>query len=494
MDVDARRPRAGHRRGSARLAVVTGAVLAVGALLVGMDASRRWHRARGGAGPIVPAGALALLVVIPFQDFATSGLESALALCWIATCWWLLLLLSPGASRRYQLWLAVACGLGPLVRPDLALVSAVWLAAAWLIVRPAWRWAAALTGAAAALPVGYEIFRAGYYGLLVPLPALAKSASAADWDRGAEYLVNYVAPYALWIPCVVLLAVLAGALARRRMIGRDLVVLVAPLAAGALAALFVVRVGGDFMHGRMLLPATFLLLLPALTLPLARWSAAVLVLLGGWALWVGLHPQLDHGGRRIDDERLGYVRWTKHGHPIDAEVYAEAEGALVGAVAQDVATHARRFRSEGGIDVAMSSALHAPVVVAVGRLGVGGVVVPLDGIVADTLGLASPLGARITATNPTGNAGHEKVLPWAWLFADFADPAAPPPYDVTAAQIAAARHALTCGDLAELIASTREPMTVGRFFGNLAGSLRRTRLVIPSDPIEAERALCAGSD
>ena len=142
----------------------------------------------------------------------------------------------------------------------------------------------------------------------------------------------------------------------------------------------------------------------------------------------------------------------------------------------------------------MSSALHAPVVVAVGRLGVGGVVVPLDGIVADTLGLASPLGARITATNPTGNAGHEKVLPWAWLFADFADPAAPPPYDVTAAQIAAARHALTCGDLAELIASTREPMTVGRFFGNLAGSLRRTRLVIPSDPIEAERALCAASD
>jgi hypothetical protein len=57
-------------------------------------------------------------------------------------------------------------------------------------------------------------------------------------------------------------------------------------------------------------------------------------------------------------------------------------------------------------------------------------------------------------------------------------------------QIRAARHAMTCGELAELLASVREPMTAGRFWSNLIGSIHRTRLVIPSDPIEAEHHFC----
>ena len=79
---------------------------------------------------------------------------------------------------------------------------------------------------------------------------------------------------------------------------------------------------------------------------------------------------------------------------------------------------------------------------------------------------------------------------WAWVHADFADPAiAEAPWS-TPAEIAAARHVLTCGDVADLLASVREPISVSRFWDNLTGAWRRTRLEIPADPIEAERVFC----
>ena len=136
--------------------------------------------------------------------------------------------------------------------------------------------------------------------------------------------------------------------------------------------------------------------------------------------------------------------------------------------------------------------LTAPVFLA-GRLGTSGMAAPLDAHVADTLGLVHPIGSRITMTFPDEKPGHQKALPFAWLLAEFADASAIPPADWWEArpeQTAAARRALACGELAELRAAVREPLTVSRFFANLAGAFRRTRLVIPADPIAAERAFC----
>ena len=65
------------------------------------------------------------------------------------------------------------------------------------------------------LPVGYQIFRMGYYGLLVPQTALAKDASGSKWGQGLIYLGNFTGPYALWIPAVLLIA-LGAVLAARR--------------------------------------------------------------------------------------------------------------------------------------------------------------------------------------------------------------------------------------------------------------------------------------
>jgi len=58
--------------------------------------------------------------------------------------------------------------------------------------------------------------------------------------------------------------------------------------------------------------------------------------------------------------------------------------------------------------------------------------------------------------------------------------------------VSAARHALGCGELAELLASARAPMTAARFWANLVGAARRTALEIPADPVEAEARFCGG--
>jgi len=49
---------------------------------------------------------------------------------------------------------------------------------------------------------------------------------------------------------------------------------------------------------------------------------------------------------------------------------------------------------------------------------------------------------------------------------------------------------MTCGDLAELLESVRAPMSGSRFWSNLTGAVRRTRLEIPVDPLEAELKFC----
>ncbi len=477
------------RASVAVVTVVTGWLCAVGALVLAMDAVRRWHRARGSTSPLVPLGAIVPLGVFAFWDYATSGLESSLCLLWIAACWWLLVVLRDGApSRRRELAVAVVLGLGPLVRPDFALISAVLLAAAWLLVRPTRRRTLVLALAAAALPLAYEVFRAGYYGMLVPNPALTKSATASEWSRGLAYLVDFIRPYKMWrvIPVFVAVAVMY----RRRVVGRDRILALAPVAAAALLAVYVVRVGGDFMHGRMMLPVCFLALAPVMLVPLNRLTGVASVLVVVWAVVAAVHLADGKKHTRADDERRGYVHFTRDPHPTDPDVYVRAafdtDRLAIALVTQQLFT-------EGGVMLPKRLDVPGAIVVA-GRLGASGAAAPLDAHVVDTLGLVHPLGARITVTEPRERPGHQKPLPWAWIVAEYVSPssdaAAAAAFQTTAEDVAAARHAVTCGELAELYAAVREPLTAHRFWANLIGAVRRTRLVIPAHPRDAERALC----
>jgi arabinofuranosyltransferase len=467
----------------AGLAVALGGGLAVGGLALALDASRRFHRAAGHAGGLAPAGAWVVIGTFPFWDFATSGLETGLVFAWLAGIWWLLVTLRPDSGRRRRIGFAIVVGLGPLVRPELAIATAAFLAAGWAIVRPPWPRALALAGCALAAPLAYEVFRAGYYGTLVPLPALAKSASHAEWSRGYGYLVRFVAPHLLYVPAGVLAGVVVAN--RRALVPPGRVGFAAPVITAVLLAGFVVRVGGDFMHARLLLPPVFLAVAPVLVVPRVRWAAPAAAVLAAWGLFTGIWFYA--GARHLyADERLDYVRYTRQRNPT-----TEADHIAVLPVAArvgDALAHGQRLvLSDAGEQFAMGGAHGAPVAVVVGRLGAGGAIAPLDGIVVDRLGLANPLGARITRTQ-AGRTGHEKLLPWPWILADLADPAAVP--DPLRAATDAARHAMTCGELAELLAAVRAPMTAARFWANLTGAARRTGLVIPADPAEAERALC----
>src|SRR5262249_32416135 len=202
---------------------------------------------------------------------------------------------------------------------------------------------AALLAAAAVLPLAYEIFRAGYYGALVPLPALAKSASAARWRRGALYLLDVVWPYALWLPIAILVGLASAARRRRPAAGPDVVLAAAPLASAGLMALYVVRVGGDFMHARLLLPALFIGLCPVMVVPAGRlrrrgrapWLAAI----AAWAVVVavvrGAHGHQTLAGK-VGDERAGYVQLTGQAHPVDDDAFVRAD-APVSTIVRDAA-------------------------------------------------------------------------------------------------------------------------------------------------------------
>jgi arabinofuranosyltransferase len=109
----------------------------------------------------------------------------------------------------------VVIGLGPLVRPELGLVSIAFIIASLMCIRPAAGPAIVLLSSAGLLPAAYEVFRAGYYGLLVPLPALAKEAATTDLPRGAAYVWDFVVPYWLTWPLVAVGALVAAGLFRR---------------------------------------------------------------------------------------------------------------------------------------------------------------------------------------------------------------------------------------------------------------------------------------
>src|SRR6202008_1722728 len=146
-----------------------------------------------------------------------------------------------------------------------------------LIAARNWRRRVLVVVAGGFLPVAYEIFRMGYYGLLVPGTALAKDAAGDKWSQGMIYLSNFNAPYAVWVPVVLLvpLGLLLMAARRRpaflrpvlapdygrlaRAVQSPPAVVAFVLVSGLLQGLYWIRQGGDFMHARELLAPRFCL-------------------------------------------------------------------------------------------------------------------------------------------------------------------------------------------------------------------------------------------
>lgn len=488
----------------------SGLLLAPLGLLLALLGARELHRRHSPDQVLLPLGALVVVALPPFWDFVTSGLEDSLIFCWLGLCWWLLAGLRPDSGRRAG-WLAFAAGLGWLVRPDMAIGAVGFLAALWYIVRPAGRRLGVLAAFAGAVPLAYQVFRMGYYGLLVPNTAVAKDASSTRFHQGFVYLADFASPYHLWIPLAVLLVLFL--VTAQHLSRADAVRCAAVAGAGLLMALYVIAIGGDFMHARMLLPAMFTLLLPVMLAPapvprrgggLASVSLCLLVATAGvWALGAGLRWRDPAPLGIIPDSGIANERgfWSVHTgqqNPDNATAYvltglgpANAAGSLEWTISRDARSGRAVLLYQVAqwtpyVSVPLSRSRY-PVAVTGYILGSWGAGTPLDGLVVDMHGLSYALGSHLVG-DPNGRPGHAKWVTPAWVVAEYSDVTQAP--GIPAAQLAAARKALSCGPLAELDQATQGPLTAGRFASNFFHALTLTTFRLSPDPVSAEKELC----
>ncbi|MCV7331723.1 flagellar motor control protein ZomB [Mycobacterium cookii] len=485
---------------------------------------------------MLPAGALVYLAVPPARDFATSGLESGLVMAYLGLLWWMMVCWSQAGRGRpagpvFIVALAFVAGCSVLVRPELALIGGLALIM-MLIVAQGWRQRLTIVLAGGLLPVGYEIFRMGYYGLLFPGTALAKDAGGDKWSQGLIYLSNFNGPYVLWVP-VFLLAVLGlvqwasaarpkatgspgsarGTLARTTQSSTAVVVFI--LVSGLLQALYWIRQGGDFMHGRVLLAPLLCLLAPVAVMPvvvpdgtglpreagywLAGGVSALWMVVAGWALFAANSAGLGDDATRVTysgivDERRFYAQATGHAHPLTAADYLDYPRMRAVLVALNNTPEGALLLPSGNYDQwdlvppippnpPPPASQQGPHTVFFTNLGMVGMNVGLHVRVIDQIGLANPIAAH-TARLQHGRIGHDKNLFPDWVIADGPwvkwYPGIPGYLDQKFVQQAEA--ALKCEGTQQVLNSVRAPMSIHRFVSNFLHSYEFTKYRIDRVP------------
>ncbi len=480
----------------------------------------------------LPLGILALAPLSAQWDFTTSGLETGLTTCWLGMTFLAV------AARPRWLTTAALAGSGAVIRPDLLIFSVGFLPPLLLRSKPLHlaRLTAMLTSFLL-LPLAYQLFRMGYFAALVPNTGLAKEAGLSRWDQGWIYLKDFAGTYRLWVPLAaasVWWLGLAVRLAYRRR-WADLSLAISPVACAALYAAGVVRAGGDFMHGRLLLPPLFALLLPVAAIgvssPRLAWLPVLpLLIVLPWAVTAARDYRPPYfakgngvGPQGIADERTFYVQFAGYQpHPITLADYAAGvwtrDGFALRAVAETAAQRGERillptkdWLVERGpnppppqLPLAPSSSQwldpRIRVVAHRNNVGLTGYAAGFTVHLVDHLGLADPLASRLRLEQRK-RPGHEKELPDAWVLARFGSLALPSgsPTDrpiglasQTSAAVDAAHRSLTCpgSDLSVLLDAITQPLTWSRFWQNVALSPRLTQLRFSADPLRAEAELC----
>jgi arabinofuranosyltransferase len=499
---------------------------------------------------MLPAGALVYIAVPPARDFATSGLESGLVMAYLGLLWWMMVCWSQAlrtrpSGRVFTGALAFVAGASVLVRPELALIGGMALIM-MLVAAQGWRPRVLIVVAGGLFPVGYEIFRMGYYALLFPGTALAKDAAGDKWSQGMVYLSNFNRPYALWAPAVLLVALGLMLLANSsrpwwtchvppsghgrlaRAVQSPAAVVVFIVVSGLLQALYWIRQGGDFMHGRVLLTPLFCLLAPVAVMPvvfpdgsgfsretgywLAGAMSALWLAVAGWSLWAANSPGMGDDATRVTysgivDERRFYSQATGNAHPLTAADYLDYPRMRAVLVALNNTPEGALLLPSGNYDqwdlvppIPKSSQPNTPPdqkppgppgppekgphTVFFTNLGMLGMNVGLDIRVIDQIGLANPVAAH-TARLQHGRIGHDKNLFPDWVIADGPwvkwYPGVPGYLD--AQWVAQAEKALQCPATQAMLNSVRGPMGVHRFVSNLLHSYQYTKYRIDRVPL-----------
>lgn len=528
--------------------LLTTAALAIAAL-----ATARLHTERNAL--ILPFGALIYIALPPARDFATSGLEWGLSLFWLALLWWFVVAwvnvvrLPAEEARagqrvdrvfRATLFLAFWCGLSWLIRPEMALYGGV-IGLVIFINAETWRRRGLILLVALPFPLGYEIFRMGYYGLIVPQTAVAKSAKLSDWASGWMYLRDFNDPYGMIIAALLVLAVgytvfVHGGFfqgswgigaqpdaaltqkfaAMRSELRTARVMVVVLLGCAFLHVLYVTRVGGDFMHGRMLLLPLFVLLLPVIVIPIRATSEGKFHELASFGIFCGAVTwsflvvagghSYERPGSGDAQKEIGIVDerayWTQsmgrepNNAPKTAEDFLEVP---VMRTFKERLAQAQASNDALMLDFVIddkqelydwqpiprdNSAKEKDIPLTITRINLGmtSMNAPLDVRVVDSVGLSNPLGARQPRIEGS-RVGHNKHLPLSWQAADSAANLDELPVWVDSPEATSVRKVLYTEEVSEFIATYREPMSVSRFFKNIAFALGQGRsLELNPDP------------
>ncbi len=508
---------------------------------------------------LLPAGALVYIAVPPARDFATSGLENGLVLAYLGLLWWMLVCWSqslrayraphpaPGMpvaqpprnipGTGFEAALAAVAGLSVLVRPELALIGGGALIM-MLVAAHGWRRRVLIIVAGGLLPVAYQIFRMGYYALLVPGTAVAKDASGSKWSQGFIYLANFNKPYLLWVPALLLIALGVVLLATRtrpwwvrrqiprgygwlaRTVQSPPAVVIFMLVSGLLQAVYWVRQGGDFMHGRVLLTPLFCLLLPVAVIPvvlpdgtkftretgylLAAATSVLWAAIVGWSIWAANSPGMGADATRVTysgivDERRFYAQATGHAHPLTAADYLDYPRMRAVLTAIENTPDGALLLPSGNYDQwdvvpAMPlppdatpearAAYEPPHTVFFTNMGMLGMNVGLDVRVIDQIGLANPLAAH-TQRLTDGRIGHDKNLfpDWAVAEGPFLKTRPYIPAYLDEEWISQAQAALDCQATESMLNSVRSEMSPRRFLSNLAHAYEFTKYRIDRVPL-----------
>jgi arabinofuranosyltransferase len=325
----------------------------------------------------------------------------------------------------------------------------------------------------------------GFYASLVPSTGLAKDASGFHLGQGWEYARDFIGAYHLWFTAILIVVTIV--LRLRQQDRRMAIATFAMLAAALFHASYITTSGGDYMHGRLLLPAFFAFALPAsiaLQSASRRVGVFTAVLAGAALVWavtsvVAFRPPPNEFAfvADISDWRQG------SGATVKPKDFSFGLNGLEAAAAYD--------RGERGYFRIVDKEPRPgrdpnAFVLTLGSIGVPAYNAGREVHVIDIGGLAEALAAR-TDPIPGRPAGHRKQVDPAWYDARFgAEPGGP--------TVAAARHALECDPVDGLLDAISDDLTPGRFISNIWHSVSYTRLHVPSDPRVAESRWCRGEE